>query len=168
LFINKQSDNIDKQKIVTFQPPANTVPVSLALPKNEQYDVRIMRTGSGQKFQMYPYQFSIEQACFDGAVWDADISPVVEQLIIFNVTVACPSTEILPTLQGFYRLVWEDDWHNAEIVNGRIEMVLEMNGTYEIGLIIDGEMKIKEFKVTDTENDIIYELSEEECSKMGW
>ena len=168
LFINKQSNNIDKQKIVSFQPPANTVPVSTVLPKNEQYNVRIMRTGSGQKFQMYPYQFNIDQTCSVGAVWDADISPVIEQLIIFNVTVACPSTEILPTLQGFYRLVWKEDWHNADIVNGLIEMVLEMNGTYEIGIIIDDEMKIKEYKVIDTVNDIVYELSEEECGKMGW
>jgi len=168
LFINKQSGAVDKQNFVSFQPTEKFVPISTILPKNEQYYVHIMRTNSGQKFQIYPYQFSVEQTCSSGTVWDADISPVVKQLIIFNVIVACTSTEILPTLQGFYRLVWEEDWHNAEIVNGRIEMELEMNSTYEIGIIIDGEMKIKEYKVTDMENDIIYELNDEECEKMGW
>jgi hypothetical protein len=168
LFINKEFGSTDKQKIITFQPSTNIVPFSVVLPKNEQYDVRIMRTASGQKFQAYPYQFRIEQACAEGTIWDVSLSPVVEQLTIFNVTVVCPSTEILPTLQGFYRIVWEDDWHNAEIVNGFIEMVLEMNGTYEIGLIIDDEMKIQEHKVTDTINYITYELNDEECDKMGW
>jgi len=167
-FIDEQTKALYTEKIVSFQSSKTDVPFSVILPKNEKYDVRIMRTGNGQKFHAYPYQFNIDETCENGINWDIELLLITEQFVSFNVTVNCPSAEILPTLQGFYRTVWENDWHNTEIVNGYIELFLEMNGTYQIGLIIDGEMRIEEYHLTDTVNDIIYELDENECDKMGW
>ena len=168
LFMNALTNTVIKQNILSFSPSTNLVPFSIVLPKNEQFKVHIMRTTTGPNFQAYPYEFDIAADCYNILEWDIDLSTALKQLITFNVTVDCPGVEILPTLQGFYRIVWEEDWHSSEIVDGFIEMMLEMNGTYEIGLIIDGEMKIKEYHVTDIINFINYELSDEECEKMGW
>jgi hypothetical protein len=168
LFIDQQTKLTYKEKVISFQSSAVEVPFSIVLPKDEQYYVRIMRTGKGQKFHAYSYEFPIDKTCGEGLDWNVTLSPVEDILAAFNVTVECPTAEILPTLQGFYRTVWEEDWYNAEIVDGYIELFLEMNGTYQVGLIIDGEMKIEEYHVTETVNDIIYKLDEGECSQMGW
>ena len=167
-FIDNQTKSIYKEKILTLTPPTNNISFSEIFPKEQMFQMQILRTGSGQTFHAYPYLFPLDQTCTNSLYLHVTLSPVVEQFVVSNVTVECPSAEILPTLQGFYRLVWEDDWHGAEIVNGFIGLNLELNGTYEVGIIIDNKMKIQEYKVTNAVNNIIFELDDEECDKMGW
>ena len=116
----------------------------------------------------YPYEFSLGNSLQKEYSFESELSPVVRKTITITAKVVCPKSEIIPSMHGYYRTVWEDEWKEADIKNGALTGECEINGTSQIGLIIDGKMEITTLKLDDKVLYFEFGLTDDECSKMGW
>ena len=86
----------------------------------------------------------------------------------FTVKVICKQTEIIPTLHGYYRTVWEDLWQQTDIINGVLNISCEINSTYVVGMIVNGQMQTGTYLFDASTLNFNFNLDDADCSKMGW
>ena len=144
------------------------VPLSVVLPKNKNVYLKIRRVKNETKFHARPYEFSVGSICQRGLNWNVEISPVQMISVDVNVRAVCPDTEIIPTLTGYYRLVWDDEWDEVELVYGQTTVELELNGTYEMGIIVDEELVSETYIITGNSLNLEFELDQNQCDKFGY
>ncbi len=144
------------------------VPFNIVLAKSERAYLKVKRVVSGTKFHVAPYEFSIGDVCQKGLTWNVDISPVEMITVDINVKAVCPDTEIIPTLTGYYRLVWDEEWNEVELVYGNTTLDLEKNGTYEMGIIVDGELVSEIYTITGPSLNLEFDLDQDQCDKFGY
>jgi len=138
------------------------------LSKKKNYKINLKRITGTPEFMAYPYEFSLGNSLQKEYSFESELSPVVRKTITITAKVVCPKSEIIPSMHGYYRTVWEDEWKEADIKNGVLTGECEINGTYQIGLIIDGKMEITTLKLDDKVLYFEFGLTDDECSKMGW
>ena len=163
------ADLSDVQDIL-FQvvPGQSAYSVKLYLSKLIQYQVNLKRVDGAPVFMAYPYQFVLGYITQTDYSYTCELSPVVLKPVSITATVICKKTEIIPTLHGYYRTVWEDQWKQTDIVNGVLNINSELNATYVLGLIIDGQMQTGTYLFDATNLNFNFNLDDVNCAKMGW
>lgn len=167
-FINTATQQ--KEESLTFQvKQAQTdYPAQLFLSKKKSYKVNLKRVDGTPEFMAYPYEFNLGASLQNAYTFASELSPVVRKKVTITIKVVCPQSEIIPTLHGYYRTVWEEDWKEADIVNGVLTIECEMNSTYLIGLIMNGKMETGTYMIAENATNFEFKLSDEDCGKMGW
>ena len=140
----------------------------LLLSKTKKYKINLKRQSGASVFLAYPYEFTPGTITQTDYTYAVELSGVVVKPVDITVKVVCNKSEIIPTLHGYYRTVWEDDWKELDLVNGAITMPSEMNATYILGLIVDGKMETMTSVVDATTYNFNFPLSSDNCAKMGW
>jgi len=103
------ADQSDVQDIL-FQvvPGQSAYSAKLYLSKLIQYQVNLKRVDGAPVFMAYPYQFVLGYITQTDYSYTCELSAVVLKPVSITATVICKKTEIIPTLHGYYRTVWED------------------------------------------------------------
>jgi hypothetical protein len=96
------------------------------------------------------------------------LSNSVKKPVAIKLKVVCKKSEVIPTLHGYYRTVWEDQWKECDIVNGAMTITCEMGATYIVGLMVDGKMESTTYKIDGITFDFNFNLGDADCAKMGW
>jgi hypothetical protein len=162
--------NGDPEGNLVFQVKSNQTEYSseVFLTNTKRYQLNIRRVDGGAEFMAFPYEFKLGSNLQSSYSFAAELSPVVRKTVRLTVKVVCDKSEIIPSLNGYYRTVWEKDWKEAEIKNGALTITCEMNATYVVGLIVDGKMETEEYTINETDRDFEFKLDDEACGKMGW
>ncbi|MEA1875643.1 MAG: hypothetical protein U9N86_02150 [Bacteroidota bacterium] len=129
--------------------------------------MRVTRNVPDGLFVTDPFIFKIPEPKNAPDSWDVHLIKTNKQLIHAKLKVICPAGEILPTIQGYYRIPGEN-WKELFIVVGNLVMYAEMYATYEVGMILDGQMTDSTFTVTGTQIEMNFDLDPADCEKMGW
>ncbi len=163
------ADQSDLQDIL-FQvvPGQSTYSVKLFLSKLIQYQIKLKRVEGAPIFMAYPYEFVLGYISQTDYSYTSELSDVVYKPVSITATVICKNTEIIPTLHGYYRTVWEDRWKQTDIINGVLNINSELNATYVLGLIVDGEMQTGTYLFDAGTLNFNFNLDDANCSKMGW
>jgi len=165
---NMDTQNNEGEFIFQVKPGQTVYTSKMFLSKMKRYQLNLKRVSGALEFIAYPYEFVLGAITQKDYSYDCELSEVVLKSVNIKSKVICKQSEIIPTLHGYYRTVWEDDWKESDIVNGALTITCEMNATYIIGIIVNGEMKSTTYKVDGTNYDFNFNLNDEECSKMGW
>ena len=144
------------------------VPFELILPKNMEVYLKLQRVSDGMRFHATPYQYEVGPVCQKGITWDVGISPVELLTVAIDIRAVCPDAEIIPTLVGYYRLVWDDQWTEVDLVSGSTTLELEVNGVYEMGILVDDELVFEEYTITGNELNLEFDLDQGQCDKFGY
>jgi hypothetical protein len=129
--------------------------------------LKITRSVSTARFSPIPFKIDIPDPSNTPPAWQVVLKPTVLLPVHFRVKVVCPGGEVLPTVQGYYR-VPGDDWREMNIISGDLTINIELGLTYEVGMILGGQMIDSTFTVDKQENVLNFALSPEDCQKMGW
>lgn len=129
--------------------------------------MRVTRNDPDGLFVTDPFIFKIPEPKNASDSWDIHLIKTNKQLIHAKLKVICPAGEILPTIQGYYRIPGEN-WKELFIAVGNLVMYAEMYATYEVGMILDGQMIDSTFTVTGTQIEMNFDLDPTDCEKMGW
>lgn len=167
-FINTATQQKEESLTLQVKQAQTDYPAQLFLSKKKSYKVSLKRVGGTPEFMAYPYEFNLRAPLQNAYTFASELSPVVRKKVTLTVKVVCPQSEIIPTLHGYYRTVWEEDWKEADIVNGVLSIECEMNSTYLIGLIMNGKMETATYMIAENETNFEFKLSDEDCGKMGW
>ncbi|NOY95468.1 MAG: hypothetical protein GXO81_03655 [Chlorobi bacterium] len=165
---DEQTGAVIESYILQCSETNTTIPFSIVLPNDKTVYLKLKRVAGETKFHVYPYEISVGMPCQQNLTWNMEISPVVMQLVNVNVLITCPNAQIIPSFKGYYRLVWEDEWKEVDLVYGSASLNMELNGTYELGIIIDGKMISKEYIVTGPDLSLEFELDDQECGTLGY
>ncbi len=128
---------------------------------------KISRAVSSALVSPIPFKIDIPDPADTPEFWPVTLNPTVLLPVHFLVKVVCPKGEVLPTVQGYYRIPG-DDWHEMNIVSGSLTIQIELGLTYEVGMILGGVMIDSIFLVEKQENDLTFPLEPADCEKMGW
>ena len=155
---------------ILFQvlPGQSAYSAKLFLSKLIQYQVNLKRVDGAPLFMAYPYQFEMGYISQTDYSYTSELSDVVFKPVSITATVVCQKTEIIPTLHGYYRTVWDDQWRQIDIINGVLNLNSELNATYELGLIVDGQMQTSTYLFDAGTLNFNFNLDDANCSKMGW
>ena len=129
--------------------------------------MKISRAVSNARFSPVPFKIDIPDPSDTPESWSVALYPTQLVPVHFFVKVVCPKGEVLPTVQGYYRIPGED-WHEMNITSGSLTITIELGLTYEVGMILSGVMIDSVFKVDKRENDLTFPLEPADCDKMGW
>jgi hypothetical protein len=129
--------------------------------------LKITRATSSARFNPEPYKIYIPDPFTTPENWPVKLNATEMLPVHFQVKVTCPMGEVLPTVQGYYR-VPGDDWHEMNIVSGSLTITIELGLTYEVGMIFGGVMIDSIFTVQKQENNLTFPLEKADCEKMGW
>ena len=163
------ADQSDVQDIIFLVLPGQTAYTTrLFLSKLIQYQVNLKRVDGAPVFMAYPYQFVLGNITQTDYSYSSTLSPVVLKPVSIKITVVCKQTEIIPTLHGYYKTVWDDQWQQTDIVNGILNLTSEINATYVLGLIVNGQMQTDNYLFDDSTLNFNFNLDDADCSKMGW
>lgn len=138
------------------------------LSKTKTYKINLKRIAGKPEFMAYPYEFLLGSNLQNSYSFSTELSPVVRKTVTLTVKVVCKQTEIIPTLHGYYRTVWENDWKEGDIKNGVLTFNCEINATYLVGIIINGKMEISEYKINESDSNFEFKLTDQQCATMGW
>jgi hypothetical protein len=138
------------------------------LSKNKAYKVNLKRIAGTPEYMAYPYEFRLGYISQNSYSFSSELSPVVRKTVTLTAKVVCKQSEIIPTLHGYYRTVWENDWKEGDIKNGVLTITCEINATYLIGMIINGKMEVTEYKINESDANFEFKLTDQECATMGW
>ena len=163
------ADQSDIQDILFQVLPGQTAySTKLFLSKLIQYQVNLKRVDGAPVFMAYPYQFVLGYISQTDYSFTSELSDVVFKQVSITATVICKKTEIIPTLHGYYRTVWEDQWKQIDIINGVMNINSELNATYILGLIVDGQMQTGTYLFDPGTLNFNFNLDDANCAKMGW
>lgn len=163
------ADQSDVQDIIfSVVPGQSAYTTRLFLSKLIQYQVNLKRVDGAPVFMAYPYQFVLGNITQTDYSCSSELSPVVVKQESFTVKVICKQTEIIPTLHGYYRTVWEDLWQQTDIINGVLNISCEINSTYVVGMIVNGQMQTGTYLFDASTLNFNFNLDDADCSKMGW
>ena len=165
---DKATKKVEKSLIFNVNSSDNIYQEELLLSNKKSYNLNLKRVKGSAAFMASPYEFDLGNTLQNEYNIGTSLEPVVKSTLTLNVKVVCPKSEIIPTLHGYYRTVWEDDWKECDIINGTLTIECELNATYYVGLIIEGNMEVTTYKFEEGKTDFLFELSESKCSKMGW
>ncbi|MCK5820558.1 MAG: hypothetical protein KAH17_01685 [Bacteroidales bacterium] len=129
--------------------------------------MRVTRNDPDALFVTDPFILKVPEIKNAPESWDVHLIKTNKQMIHAKLKVICPAGEILPTIQGYYRIPGES-WKELFILVGNLVMMAEMYATYEVGMILDGEMIDSTFTVTGTQIEMNFDLDPSDCEKMGW
>lgn len=133
----------------------------------ESLYLKITRTSNAIRFNPEPFKIQIPDPSDTPDSWSVTLHATELLPVHFLVKVVCPKGEVLPTVQGYYRIPG-DDWHEMNIVSGNLTINVELGLTYEVGMILSGLMIDSIFIVEKQENNLTFDLAPEDCAKMGW
>ncbi len=163
-------DNNSKEGSVIFQvkPGQTKYSAQVYLSKKKRYTLNLKRVEGETAFIAYPYEFNIGYISQPDYSFDSELSKVTLKDVTITAQVVCPKSEIIPSLHGYYRTVWEDEWKEGDIVKGVLKIKSETNATYIIGLIVNGTMETTTYKIDETNFKLEFKLSDWDCDQMGW
>ena len=165
---NMDNQNSEGDFLMVVKPGHVNYTSTMVLSRTKRYQLNLKRVGGTPDFIAYPYEFVLGAITQKDYSYSCELSNVVKKPVTIHLKVVCNKSEIIPTLHGYYRTVWEDAWQENDIVNGEITISCEMNSTYVIGLIVDGVMKTTTYKVDGTNFNFNFDLGDADCAKMGW
>jgi len=164
--INTQGD--EGSLVFQLKPDQTDYAAQMFLSKKKNYKVNIKRIEGTPEFMAYPYEFSLGSSLQKEYSFESELSQVVRKTVTLTVKVVCPKSEIIPSLHGYYRTVWENEWKEVDLKNGVLTGECEVNADYQIGIIMDGKMQIITVRIDEKDLDFEFKLTDEECSEMGW
>lgn len=129
--------------------------------------LKITRANPDIRFNPVPFKIDIPDPSLILPPYSILLKPTELVPVHFLVKVVCPGGEILPTVQGYYRIPGQD-WIEMNIISGNLNLTVELGLTYEVGMILGGVMIDSTFTVDKTENDLTFPLDASDCEKMGW
>jgi hypothetical protein len=138
------------------------------LSKLIRYQLNLKRVDGTPEYLVYPYEFEIGNITQKDYAYTCELSNSVKKPVAIKLKVVCKKSEVIPTLHGYYRTVWEDQWKECDIVNGAMTITCEMGATYIVGLMVDGKMESTTYKIDGTSFDFNFNLGDADCAKMGW
>ena len=138
------------------------------LSKLIRYQLNLKRVDGTPEYLAYPYEFEIGNITQKDYAYACELSNSVKKPVAIKLKVVCKKSEVIPTLHGYYRTVWEDQWKECDIVNGAMTITCEMGATYIVGLMVDGKMESTTYKIDGTSFDFNFNLGDADCAKMGW
>ena len=165
---NMDNQNNEGEFLMVVKPGQASYTSTMVLSRTKRYQLNLKRVGGFPDFIAYPYEFVLGAITQKDYSYTCELSNVVKKPVTIYLKVVCNKSEIIPTLHGYYRTVWEDAWQENDIVNGEITITCEMNSTYVIGLIVDGVMKTTTYLVDGTNFNFNFDLGDADCAKMGW
>ena len=165
---NMDNQNNEGEFLMVVKPGQANYSSTMILSRTKRYQLNLKRVGGTPDFIAYAYEFVLGAITQKDYNYTCELSNVVKKPVTIHLKVVCNKSEIIPTLHGYYRTVWEDAWQENDIVNGEITISCEMNSTYVIGLIVDGVMKTTTYKVDGTNFNFNFDLGDADCAKMGW
>ncbi len=165
---NMDNQNNEGEFLMVVKPGQANYSSTMILSRTKRYQLNLKRVGGTPDFITYPYEFILGVITQKDYSYTCELSNVVRKAVTIHLKVVCNKSEIIPTLHGYYRTVWEDAWQESDIVNGEITITCEMNSTYVIGLIVDGVMKTTTYQVDGTNFNFNFDLGDGDCAKMGW
>ena len=165
-FKNRSNNELLLQKNFTIEESNPEVTFSIPVDNDPLY-MLFKRIDQNKKFIAKPFRVDLPSFNEPSGNWEIDLYPVELVFVSFTVRVVCPSGEIFPTVQGYYRIPG-DSWQELNLVSGKVSGEVEFGATYEVGMIFNGVMMDSTFTVDKKEYDMTFELSQEDCEKMGW
>lgn len=165
---NMDTQAVEGEFILQVKPGQSAYSAKMVLSRSKRYQLNLKRVAGAAEFIVYPYEFKLGAISQKDYPFNCELSNVVRKAVTIHLKVVCKQSEVIPTLHGYYRTVWEDEWKESDIVNGVITITCEMNSTYVLGLIVDGLMKTTTYKVDGTNYNFNFDLGDEDCAKMGW
>jgi len=129
--------------------------------------LKITRVSNQVGFNPVPFKIQIPDPSSTPESWSVNLNPTEFCLVHFLVKVVCPKGEVLPTVQGYYRIPG-DEWHEMNIVSGNLSINIELGLTYEVGMILNGVMIDSVFTVDKRDISLTFDLEPSDCEKMGW
>jgi len=142
------------------------IPINQFTPIEPLY-LKITRASSSVRFNPVPFKIQIPDPSNTPENWMVTLNPTQLLPVHFLVKVECPKGDVLPTVQGYYRIPGED-WHEMNIISGNLTITIELGLTYEVGMILSGVMIDSIFTVDKQENELTFDLAPSDCEKMGW
>ncbi|MFC2132837.1 hypothetical protein ACFLRG_03465, partial [Bacteroidota bacterium] len=166
VFKKKNNDEIVHQ--ANYIIPKSDPNINFNIPvQNDPLYIIFTRNDQNKKFIPKPYRIDLPSYNETPGQWTVELHPVEMVFVNFLFKVVCPSLEIYPTGQAYYRIPGES-WIGLNIIDGRFTIEVEFGATYEVGMILDGEMTASAFIFDKTDYDLIFDLGEDDCEKMGW
>jgi len=160
------TEEIIKQKSYTLSF-SNPVIEYCELLEDKPLLMRVTRDDTDGLFVTDPFIFKIPDPKNAPKSSDVHLIKTNKQMIHAKLKVVCPAGEILPTIQGYYRIPGEN-WKELFILVGNLVMMAEMYATYEVGMILDEQMTDSTFTVTSNDIEMNFDLDPDDCEKMGW
>jgi hypothetical protein len=167
-FTNPTTKKVEATTTINVDPGQDDYAVKMFLPNNINYKVNIKRVDNSPDFMAFPYEFRTNNTLEPEYSYTTELSAVVHQNVRITLKVVCAQSEIIPTLHGYYRTEWEDSWHETDMVNGVLAIECEMNAAYIIGMIINGKMEVVHYQIKETDLNLEFKLTDEQCAVMGW
>lgn len=160
----------DKEDAVTFHvlPSVQKYNAELLVTNKNHYTLNLKRVDGSVLFSAYPYEFSLDAGSQSDFSLSTHLSAVSLENINLSVRVVCGQSEIIPSLHGYYRTVWDDVWNEADIVNGKLSGIYEFNSTYVVGIILNGKMETMTYLLDKKDIDMVFPLEDGQCAMMGW
>lgn len=165
---NMDNLNNEGEFLMVVKPGQARYSSTMILSRTKRYQLNLKRVAGTPDFIVYPYESDIGTITQKDYSFNCQLSGVVRKPVTIHLKVVCNKSEIIPTLHGYYRTVWEDAWQESDIVNGEITILCEMNSTYEIGLIVNGVMNTTTYKIDGTDFNFKFDLGDADCATMGW
>lgn len=166
LTYTRRNDALISSQDYTITRAAPVIQINQFTPAEPLY-LKIVRITNSSGFNPVPFKIDIPDPFHTPESWAVTLNPTVLLPVHFQVKVVCPGGEVLPTVQGYYRIPGED-WHEMNIISGSLTIVIELGLTYEVGMIMSGVMIDSVFTVTQQENNLTFALEPSDCEKMGW
>jgi hypothetical protein len=151
---------------LTVTRSQNTFDISRYTPA-EPIVIKVTRANPAIRFNPDPYKLDILDPSLSLSPFAFRLLPTVLAPVHFLVKVVCPGGEVLPTVQGYYRIPGEE-WREMNIISGHLNLNLEIGLTYEVGMILGTVMIDSTFTVTQPENNLTFPLDPADCKRMGW
>lgn len=165
---NMETQKVESTVIFTVKPGKTNYIGQAFLSTEKRYKINLKRVEGADSFIAYPYEYIIGYLTKKDYLFESELSKVVVKNVTLTAKVVCPKSEIIPTLHGYYRTVYEDQWKEADIVKGILKIDVETNSTYIIGIIVNGKMETSTYKIEENNVNFEFKLGDYECSQMGW
>lgn len=167
--LTNMADQSSAGEIIFHVIPGQTAyTTKLSLARDKQYKINLKRVDGAPLFMAYPYEFVPGTITQTDYTYDVELSDVVIKQLALKAKVVCDKTEIIPTLHGYYKTVWDDQWQQTDIVNGVFNLACQINATYVVGLIVNGKMETDTYQFDGTKLDFNFALDASNCATMGW